>query len=85
MLKNPNSFFMQKIGGIMKNKTIKILLFLFVGIISVFVTMKNVKAETYNGGFGDGDYIPTRVYINKAEPSGYTRWQRARTLIQYHG
>ena len=67
----------------MKNKTIKKLLFLFVGIISVFATMKNVNAETYNGGFGDGDYIPTRVYINKAEPSGYTRWQRARTLIQY--
>ena len=45
--------------------------------------MTNVYAETYNGGFGDGDVIETKVYVNKREPSGYMRWQRVHTIINY--
>ena len=67
----------------MKNKILKNVLFLILGIIGVFVSTTNVHAETYNGGFGDGDVIETKVYVNKKEPSGYMRWQRVHTLIQY--
>jgi len=67
----------------MKNKIFKSLLFLIIGIIGVFVSTTNVHAETYSGGFGDGDVIETRVYVNKKEPSGYMRWQRVHTLIKY--
>ena len=34
-------------------KILKSMMFLIIGIVSVFAT--NVHAETYNGGFGDGD------------------------------
>ena len=67
----------------MKNKILKNVLFLIIGIIGVFVSTTNVHAETYNGGFGDGDVIETKVYVNKREPNGYMRWQRVHTLIQY--
>ena len=62
-------------------KILKSMMFLIIGIVSIFAT--NVHAETYNGGFGDGDVIETKVYVNKREPSGFTRWQRVHTLIQY--
>ncbi len=67
----------------MKNKILRNILFLFLGIISVFVYTTNVHAETYNGGFVEGDVIETKVYVNKKEPSGYMRWKRVRSLIQY--
>lgn len=62
-------------------KILKSMMFLIIGIVSIFAT--NVHAETYSGGFGDGDVIETKVYVNKREPSGFTRWQRVHTLIQY--
>lgn len=62
-------------------KILKSMMFLIIGIVSIFAT--NVHAETYNGGFGDGDVIETKVYVNKMEPNGFTRWQRVHTLIQY--
>ena len=67
----------------MKTKIIKHVLFVLLAIISIFVTTKDVHAETYNGGFGDGELIETNVYVNKREPSGYMRWQRAHTLVQF--
>ena len=66
----------------MKNKFIKSLLFLVIGIVGIFNTT-TVNAETYSGGFGDGDVIETKVYVNKREPSGYMRWQRVHSLIKY--
>lgn len=66
----------------MKNKFIKSLLFLIIGIVGIFSTT-TVNAETYNGGFGDGDVIETKVYVNKREPNGYMRWQRVHSLIKY--
>ena len=61
----------------------KKLLFLLIGIIGLCFSMTNVYAETYSGGFGDGDVIETKVYVNKREPSGYMRWQRVHTIIKY--
>lgn len=61
----------------------KKLLFLLIGIIGLCFSMTNVYAETYSGGFGDGDVIETKVYVNKREQSGYMRWQRVHTIIKY--
>ena len=61
----------------------KKLLFLLIGIIGLCFSMTNVYAETYSGGFGDGDVIETKVYVNKRESSGYMRWQRVHTIIKY--
>ena len=61
----------------------KKLLFLLIGIIGLCFSMTNVYAATYSGGFGDGDVIETKVYVNKREPSGYMRWQRVHTIIKY--
>ena len=66
----------------MKSKILKNLIFLIIGIVGVFSTT-TVHAETYSGGFGDGNVIETKVYVNKKEPSGYMRWQRVHTIIKY--
>ena len=65
----------------MKKKLFKPLL-LLVAAIGIFVSTENVHAETYNGDFGEGGYIESKVYINKRQSDGYTKWQRARFIIQ---
>ena len=65
----------------MKNKLLKPLLFV-IAVIGIFISTENVHAETYKGDFGEGGYIDSRVYINKRQSDGYTKWQRAGTIIQ---
>ena len=66
----------------MRRKIIRTMLFLFATIIGIFATSNNVYAEEYTGGFVEGGAIESRVYINKRQSDGYTRWQRATMIKQ---
>ena len=65
----------------MKKRILKIL-FLFIVTVCIYNSKTIVNAETYRGDFVKGDYIESRVYINKKQPNGNIRWQRAYTIIQ---
>lgn len=65
----------------MRKKLFKPLLLLLV-VIGIFVSTKNVYAEKYNGDFIEGEYIESKVFINRRQSDGYTKWQRAGTIIQ---
>ncbi len=66
----------------MKGKIIRTTLFLFATVIGIFATSNNVYAEEYTGGFAEGGAVESRVFINKRQSDGYTKWQRASIIKQ---
>ena len=62
-------------------KTKKILLFI-IAILSIAIFQTKVNAQEYIGDFVYGDNTETKVYINKKQPNGYTKWKRSSTIIQ---
>ena len=64
-----------------KNKLSKVL-FLIVTLISVVFVTTKVKAQEYVGDFVYGDNTETKVYINKKQSNGYTKWKRSSTIVQ---
>ena len=63
----------------MKSKILKNLIFLIIGIVGVFSTT-TVHAETYSGGFGDGNVIETKVYVNKNHPNYRPNFHQHQTM-----
>lgn len=55
---------------------------LIITIIMIYCSSYTVEAETYDGGFSDGGYIESKVYINKKEQNGHIKWQRAYYIVQ---
>ena len=57
-------------------------LLLFLLVVGIFISTNSVNAETYKGDFIYGENTDTKVYINKKQPNGYTKWKRSSTIVQ---
>ena len=63
-------------------KKTKIMLLIMIAIISAMFVNTNVNAQEYIGDFVYGDNTETKVYINKKQSNGYTKWKRSSTIVQ---
>lgn len=63
-------------------KKTKIMLLIMIAIISAIFVNTNVNAQEYIGDFVYGDNTETKVYINKKQTNGYTKWKRSSTIVQ---
>ncbi len=63
-------------------KKTKIMLLIMIAIISAIFVNTNVNAQEYIGDFVYGDNTETKVYINKKQSNGYTKWKRSSTIVQ---
>ena len=63
-------------------KKTKIMLLVMIAIISAIFVNTNVNAQEYIGDFVYGDNTETKVYINKKQSNGYTKWKRSSTIVQ---
>jgi len=63
-------------------KKTKTMLLIMIAIISAIFVNTNVNAQEYIGDFVYGDNTETKVYINKKQSNGYTKWKRSSTIVQ---
>ena len=56
--------------------------YLIIILLVICFNIINVNAETYKNDFVYGDNTETKIYINKKQSNGYTKWKRSSTIVQ---